>query len=1348
MFDFVNIAIKPLDAKGRKWEVYPDFIVKRSKDLMIRGKSFYAVWNEDAELWTTDENYISTKVDEAIRERVEQELKNREIPGEKISVKGSYMKNFSSNKWTEWQKYVKSLPDNYVELDTRIIFADENVKKTDYISKRLDYSLSDGPCDAYDEIMSTLYEPDERKKLEWSVGAIISGDSKHIQKFIVLKGAPGTGKSTFLNIVQKLFPGYYKSFRSKALGSNNDSFALESFKDNPLIAIEHDGDLSRIEDNTRLNQIISHEMMTINEKFKSAYTASFHSFLYMGTNKPVKITDAKSGIIRRLISVEPSGETLPYRKYQTLINQIDFELGAIAKHCLDIYREMGENYYDKYVALDMIGATNDFFNFVEEMHNEFVHDDKTNLRFAWAKYKEYVEDARVSYPYPMRQFKEELKNYFREFHERSGQEYSVYEGFLKEKFVYNNHEEKDLSPYKIQFNKRVSTFDEWCKDKGFKAQYANEDGNPILPWSKVTTTLEDIDTHKLHWVWIPEAEHHIRIDFDLKNDKGEKDLELNLEAANNWPATYAELSKSGGGIHLHYFYDGDINSLSGEFAPGIEIKVSKGKSAVRRMLTKCNDIPIATINSGLPLKEEKDMVTEKDIQNERHLRNVILKAMRKEGNVVSTTVGINLIYDVLKQAYESGMHYDVSDMARDVHTFASNSSNQSVACLKKFCKMKFRSKDFENNNEIAKIFDKMDDVEDPNWRVPQVNPEDKPIIFLDVEVFPNVFIVCWKYEGEGKSVTELKNPPADVVRDLYLNYRMGGFNNRDYDNHMLWAWGQGYTNYGLFQLSQRIIVEKDKKAKFGQAYGISYFDVFDFANTKQSLKKWEIQLNAYHLENSYPWDQDLPEDKWDEVAHYCANDVIATEKVFNHLHEDWMARKILALLSGLTVNDTTNSHTTRIIVGDVKEPWHEFEYTDLSKMFPGYRFDENGIDPSEYDNPDQIVAGKSIYRGEDPGEGGYVYAEPGMYRDVALLDIASMHPNSALNMNIFGPYTERYRALVNARLAIKHKDYDEALKQLLIINPDVEKELRGYLSEGGNVKALSYALKIPINSVYGLTSAKFQNKLKDPRNKDNIVAKRGALFMINLKHEVQERGFTVAHIKTDSIKIPNATPEIIEFVMDYGKQYGYTFEHEATYERMCLVNDAVYIAKYADGPHEYELPTGEKVMTEWTATGKEFQVPYVFKTLFSKNEVVFKDLCQTINVKEGELYLDYNENLPEGEHSAVFVGKVGSFVPVKKGLGAAGLFRVKDGKYYAAPGTKGYMWLEAQTVLYRDEKDIDMSYYDTMAEKAIEHINKFGDFYRFINDPDFDPQLEKIINVPEGVDEEIPFDPPFMNKPE
>ena len=126
-------------------------------------------------------------------------------------------------------------------------------------------------------------------------------------------------------------------------------------------------------------------------------------------------------------------------------------------------------------------------------------------------------------------------------------------------------------------------------------------------------------------------------------------------------------------------------------------------------------------------------------------------------------------------------------------------------------------------------------------------------------------------------------------------------------------------------------------------------------------------------------------------------------------------------------------------------------------------------------------------------------------------------------------------------MAIKHKDFDKARTML-------NGALAKYLTDEGQADALAGALKDAINSVYGLTSAKFENAFHDPRNIDNIVAKRGALFMINLKHEVQKRGYKVAHIKTDSIKIPDATPEIIQFVMEYGQMYGYTFEHEATYQ--------------------------------------------------------------------------------------------------------------------------------------------------------------------------------------------------------
>lgn len=371
---------------------------------------------------------------------------------------------------------------------------------------------------------------------------------------------------------------------------------------------------------------------------------------------------------------------------------------------------------------------------------------------------------------------------------------------------------------------------------------------------------------------------------------------------------------------------------------------------------------------------------------------------------------------------------------------------------------------------------------------------------------------------------------------------------------------------------------------------------------------------------------------------------------------------------------------------------------EIINAFPGYEY----------------IDGKNFYRGDDLGKGGYVYAEPGMYGNVALLDVASMHPNSAINLNAFGEYTQNFKDILDTRIAIKRGDFEKA-RHLF------GGRLAPYLEDETTANNLANALKIAINSVYGLTSANFDNPFRDVRNKNNIVALRGALFMRTLQDEIMKRGFKVAHIKTDSIKIPDATPEIIEFTMNFGKQYGYEFEHEATYDRMCLVNDAVYIAKYAsaeDCEQQYGYIPGDnkKKGGKWTATGTQFQIPYVFKKLFSKEDIQFNDLCETKSVTSS-LYLDMNEKLEEGEHNYVFIGKIGRFCPIKPGCGGGILYREKDGKYYAATGSKGYRWLESEMVQQLGrEDDIDQKHFIEMVDTAIATINKYGDFEWFVSD--------------------------------
>ena len=1311
MLDFVKITVKQ---KNGVLEVIPSFKVIKSKDLMIRGNSFYAIWDEELNKWTTDEFEAIRLIDETTTKYANDNYGDMATPQLLVNADNCLI--------DKWKKYCqKQSINNYKPLDETLLFSNMERKREKYSSKQLPYPLEPGDYSAWDRLISVLYSEEERHKIEWAIGSIVSGDSKHIQKFMVFYGSAGTGKSTILNIVQQLFEGYYAVFDAKSLGSNNNAFALEAFKSNPLVAIQHDGDLSRIEDNTKLNSLVSHEEMTINEKFKSAYTNSFKAFLMMGTNKPVKITDAKSGLIRRLIDVTPTGEKIDADEYADIMSKIPFQLSGIAHHCLEVYLD-DPKYYNSYVPTEMLGASNDFYNFISDNYMTFAEAKDVPLSLGWEIYKNYCEDSNMPYPLSKRAFREEFKNYFLEFRDRhtlpdGKRARSYYIGFLEDKF--NGEKEPEKKPNKKNKNEKMilnaksSIFDTVCAD--CVAQYATDDGIPISKWDSVKTKLSDINTRELHYVKVPE--NHIVIDFDIPNEDGTKSLEKNLEAASKWPPTYTELSKSGCGVHLHYIYTGDATKLSRVYEEHIEIKVYSGNSSLRRKLTKCNDLPIATISSGLPLKEERKKVVDKTvIKNEKMLRTMIIRNLRKEYHD-ATKPSIDFIDKLLNDSYYSGMHYDVTDLRPSILAFAAGSTNQADYCIKLVNDMKFKS----------------EDASEP------VDSESDAIVFYDVEVFPNLFLVNWKFQGEGKKVIRMINPsPVDIER--LCQFRLIGFNNRRYDNHILYARMMGYSNEELFELSKRI-VEGSPNSMFSEAYNLSYTDVYDFASApnKQSLKKWEIQLGIKHHELGLPWDQPVPEEMWVKVAEYCDNDVLATEAVFNHLVADWNTRNILASIAGKTVNDSTNGLTTAIVFQGNRNPQNEFNYRDLSKPVKSSDLTEETEDFLRYeaklpmnfvawDGTDSLLPyfpgykfefGKSTYRGVEVGEGGYVYAEPGIHENVALLDVASMHPHSMITECLFGPkYTRRFLDVVNSRIAIKHKDFEMGKKIL-------DGKLEPYFVDDDNkLKELSTAMKTPINSAYGLTSASFPNPFRDPRNMDNIVAKRGALFMIDLKHEVEARGFTVAHIKTDSIKIPNATPEIIEFVMEFGKKYGYEFEHEATYKKMCLVNNAVYIAKYEDpnickNMYGYIPGDNAKKGNQWSATGAQFAVPYTFKTLFSHEPITIDDMCETKSVKSA-IYLDYNENLPEGEHEYKFIGKVGSFCPVKPGLGGALLVREavdKEGKikYDSVTGTKGYRWSDAESIKELNKIEaIDRTYYQALVDEAVASISKYGDAEAFM----------------------------------
>jgi len=138
--------------------------------------------------------------------------------------------------------------------------------------------------------------------------------------------------------------------------------------------------------------------------------------------------------------------------------------------------------------------------------------------------------------------------------------------------------------------------------------------------------------------------------------------------------------------------------------------------------------------------------------------------------------------------------------------------------------------------------------------------------------------------------------------------------------------------------------------------------------------------------------------------------------------------------------------------------------------------------------------------------------------------------------------------------------------------------------------------------------------------------------------------------------------------------------------------------------------------------GAQFQHPYVFKTLFSGEDVIFDDYCEARSVVKGTMYL-YNGSerpvkgvLTASEQELRHVGRTGLFVPVEKD--GAALYRVFEDKYYAVSGTKDHLWMEADTAIEVGEKDdlqIDVSYFEKLREDAVKAIEAFGPFEEFVS---------------------------------
>ena len=150
MLDFMIISRR----KTKKGvEVYPKFIVKKSDDLMIRGSDFYAIWDEERKIWSTDEQDALRLIDQELSHYLKEHAEELDD-----NVNVFHMWDAESGMIDKWHKYCqRQMRDSFHPLDEELIFSNTEVSKKNYASKRLNYPLEKGEAPAYEKLISTLY---------------------------------------------------------------------------------------------------------------------------------------------------------------------------------------------------------------------------------------------------------------------------------------------------------------------------------------------------------------------------------------------------------------------------------------------------------------------------------------------------------------------------------------------------------------------------------------------------------------------------------------------------------------------------------------------------------------------------------------------------------------------------------------------------------------------------------------------------------------------------------------------------------------------------------------------------------------------------------------------------------------------------------------------------------------------------------------------------------------------------------------------------------------------------------------------------------------------------------------
>lgn len=197
-------------------------------------------------------------------------------------------------------------------------------------------------------------------------------------------------------------------------------------------------------------------------------------------------------------------------------------------------------------------------------------------------------------------------------------------------------------------------------------------------------------------------------------------------------------------------------------------------------------------------------------------------------------------------------------------------------------------------------------------------------VFLDVECYPNYFLICFKSNTKNRfyEITDTSVLNYAEISTIMNNYLTIGFNSKNYDLPMITYALTGVNRKQLKEFSDQIITSKKPSWEICNNYNIqipykwNHIDIIEpTPGVRTSLKMYGARMHTNVLQDLPLEPNSIIENKdHDIIREYCFNDITITMELYNEIQDRIELREKIGKIYNLELRSKSDAQVAETII--------------------------------------------------------------------------------------------------------------------------------------------------------------------------------------------------------------------------------------------------------------------------------------------------------------------------------------------------------------------------------------------------------------------------------------------------